>query len=447
MGLCKYCQKEAGFLKNKHPECEHAFNTGLSEIKKLPAKYKEQGLPFDGIISEAGSIGSKHYINSDKSKLALTESVKELIDTLFCEEIISSGNEQLLRSINSLFPDIDFSELRLRIAKESMIRELLEGNIPSRVRLEGEIPFNLMKDEKVVYIFKNTFSLRATEIIDYSFINSIKIIGKGFYLGKSKFTFYINEDIKMSKYGDLWVTDKNLYFYDGNTRGTKERYSYNDIYFIAPYSNGFIVSNNSNYKTAFITTKDVGWFVYNLSNNLILLKKNEFEADTKKILNKIKNIVVNTKIKSIGEELNMDGWEISAHRAPSDIHAKVQGCIFTNKEYEKLQKGECAVDVDGIKHQITEPIGEGECKHIAYPCLIGISEPSLSKKELSELLLENETGIEVRGRHFTLYQAKVEAVKLKEQIKTETDKTIKADLRSLRKELKEILETKAIRVK
>jgi hypothetical protein len=143
----------------------------------------------------------------------------------------------------------------------------------------------------------------------------------------------------------------------------------------------------------------------------------------------------------------MEGWEISAHRAPSDIHAKVQGCIFTNKEFEKLQKGESAVDVDGIKHQITEPIGEGECKHIAYPCLIGISASAHSKIELAELLQENETGIELRGKHFTLYQAKVEAMKLKEQIKKETDKTRKATLRSLRKELKEILEIKAIRVK
>jgi len=143
----------------------------------------------------------------------------------------------------------------------------------------------------------------------------------------------------------------------------------------------------------------------------------------------------------------MEGWEISAHRAPSDIHAKVQGCVFTNEEFEKLQEGKPAKDIDGVQHQIVEPIGEGECKHMAMPFSIGISEPSQSKKELADLLAENETGIEIRGKHLTLYQAKVEAVKLKEQIKLENDKVKKADLRGLLKELKEILEAKAIRVK
>jgi len=144
---------------------------------------------------------------------------------------------------------------------------------------------------------------------------------------------------------------------------------------------------------------------------------------------------------------NMEGWEISAHRAPSDIHAKVQGHIFINKEFKKLQEGKPAVDVDGVKHQITEPIGKGECKHMAFPILIGISEPSHTKKELAELLQENERGVEIRGKHFTLYQAKVEVKKLKEQLKLENDKVKKTELRNLLKELKEILETKAIRVK
>ena len=142
-----------------------------------------------------------------------------------------------------------------------------------------------------------------------------------------------------------------------------------------------------------------------------------------------------------------EGVEISAHRAPSDIHAKVQGCIFTNSEFEKLQEGKLATDIEGVKHQISEPIEEGECKHIAMPFLIGVSEPTHSKKALKELFDENEKGIELQGKHFTLYQAKIEAQKLKEQIKDETDKNKKADLRSLHKELKAILETKAIRVK
>ena len=169
----------------------------------------------------------------------------------------------------------------------------------------------------------------------------------------------------------------------------------------------------------------------------------QFKHDADMIVNG-DTLPVSKSGKKIDEK---SGWEISAHRAPSETHAKVQGCIFTDKEFDKLQEGKEAVDVEGVKCQISEPIGEGECKHFYFPVLIGISEPSHSKKELKELLEENERGIELQGEHFTLYQAKIEAERLKEQIQNETDKAKKSDLRNLRKELKEILETKAIRVK
>jgi len=143
----------------------------------------------------------------------------------------------------------------------------------------------------------------------------------------------------------------------------------------------------------------------------------------------------------------MEGFEISAHRAPSETHAKVQGCMFTKKEFEKLQEGKLAVDIEGVKHCISKPIGEGDCKHLFFPILINISQPAHSKDYLNELLEENEKGIELRGKHFTLYQAKMEAQKLKEHISNEMDKVKKADLRSVHNELKAILKTKAIRVK
>jgi len=37
------------------------------------------------------------------------------------------------------------------------------------------------------------------------------------------------------------------------------------------------------------------------------------------------------------------------------------------------------------------------------PFFVGISEPSHSKKELADLLQENEKGIEIRSKHLTLY--------------------------------------------
>jgi hypothetical protein len=118
----------------------------------------------------------------------------------------------------------------------------------------------------------------------------------------------------------------------------------------------------------------------------------------------------------LAEDLNSDSVEISAHIAPAVDHAEIQGQVFLNEEFEKLQNGELATDIDGGKHQTDRAIGQFNCKHVWFPFFLGISERAYDPERLDDILERNEDGVEFHGKHYSLY----EATQLQRSIETET---------------------------
>jgi hypothetical protein len=116
------------------------------------------------------------------------------------------------------------------------------------------------------------------------------------------------------------------------------------------------------------------------------------------------NIVQNIQNK-VGQEIGADGWEVSAHEHSAEDHIDLQGHTFTNEEFEKLQNGEDAEDIEGNTYQTDRPIGMWNCRHLAFPVIIGVSEPAFSDEQLEALQERNEDGVEFQGEHFTLYEA------------------------------------------
>ena len=81
-----------------------------------------------------------------------------------------------------------------------------------------------------------------------------------------------------------------------------------------------------------------------------------------------------------GEEFGADGVELSAHSPCAPDHLPYQGKQYSLQEYEELQAS------------LRRPIGEWNCRHFAYPVLLGISRPANSKAELAEMAQASERG-------------------------------------------------------
>ena len=95
---------------------------------------------------------------------------------------------------------------------------------------------------------------------------------------------------------------------------------------------------------------------------------------------------------AIGSAFGADGVEISAHPMCAEDHLPYQGRQFTNAEFAELQDS------------LPRPIGMWNCRHIAYPILLGISPPAHSAQELEEYRSGSTKQIEIDGAAHSRYE-------------------------------------------
>lgn len=95
---------------------------------------------------------------------------------------------------------------------------------------------------------------------------------------------------------------------------------------------------------------------------------------------------------AIGSAFGADGVEISAHPMCAEDHLKYQGKQYSNAEFAKLQDS------------LPRPIGMWNCRHIAYPILLGISPPAHSAQELEEYRRGSTEQIEIDGVTHSRYE-------------------------------------------
>ncbi len=136
----------------------------------------------------------------------------------------------------------------------------------------------------------------------------------------------------------------------------------------------------------------------------------------------------NEQQKIIGEEIDADGIEISAHENPAIDHEQVQGRQFSIEEYDKLNNGLEAKDYTGkiftLDHDGKNgyrPISEMNCYHYIFSIVLGVSEPEYNEEELKTIIDKNNEGFEYEGKHYTNYEGTQLQRNLELQIRKQKD--------------------------
>ncbi len=115
-------------------------------------------------------------------------------------------------------------------------------------------------------------------------------------------------------------------------------------------------------------------------------------------------------LEQAGDEFGADGVEISAHALCAPDHIDIQGMQYTKKEYEDLQA------------RLVRKIGTLNCHHFATPIIVGVSEPTHSKKELASLRQRSQEKVEYNGNKYTRYEASQEQRKRETAIRYAKDR-------------------------
>jgi len=108
----------------------------------------------------------------------------------------------------------------------------------------------------------------------------------------------------------------------------------------------------------------------------------------------------------IGQQIDADGVELSAHINSAPDHEPFQGHVFTIEEYNKLQSNADFTDVeDNHFTGVDRIIGEWNCRHYPIYVVLANHKPRYSVKTLEKYRQRNAEGVFLPdGRHLTLYE-------------------------------------------
>lgn len=108
-------------------------------------------------------------------------------------------------------------------------------------------------------------------------------------------------------------------------------------------------------------------------------------------------------------EFGADGWEISAHVGARPSHAVYQGRQYPQSQYETI---------------VLPLINDYNCRHSAYPIILGVSKPAYTEAELAAL---DPPPFSYEGKQYTAYEAQQQMRKMERTMRKQKDRCIAAD--------------------
>lgn len=273
MGNCKFCGKPAGFLHSEHTECEQLHENSKREIVAEISQALSPSGSLDALQSRLTEIAQDGYISENERQTLLVQGWTSAADSFLEDGVFDESEEKRLIDFQTRFSlsesDLDASGGITKITKAGVIRDVLNGVIPRRMKVEGNLPINLQKDEEVVWVFPSCEYLEDTtrrEYVGHSQGMSFRIM-KGVYYRVGGFkggpvdrTERVHIDTGM-----VVITNKHIFF-AGPVKALRVPYA--KIVSFQPFSDGIgIIRDASTAKPQIFVTGD-GWFTYNLVTNL-----------------------------------------------------------------------------------------------------------------------------------------------------------------------------------
>jgi hypothetical protein len=273
MGNCKFCGKPAGFLHSEHTECEQLHENSKAQIVAEISQALSPTGSADALQSHLTEIAQDGYISENERRTLLIRGWASAADRFLEDGVFDESEEKRLIDFQTRFSlsesDLDANGAFTKITKAGVIRDVLNGVIPRRTNVEGNLPINLQKDEEVVWVFPGCEYLEDTtrrEYVGHSQGMSFRIM-KGVYYRVGGFKgrpIDRTERVHIDT-GIVVLTNEHIFF-AGPVKALRVPYA--KIVSFQPFSDGIgIIRDASSAKPQIFVTGD-GWFTYNLVTNL-----------------------------------------------------------------------------------------------------------------------------------------------------------------------------------
>jgi hypothetical protein len=154
---CILCGKPAGLLHHQHHECVEKHESGKREITNLilDARSSPASVASTGI--RVGQVAQQSFISEsemrDLSLAAWSAAVDNALDRGVVSEQVEKRLVELKEDLSLSSGDLLRTDAWDRLAKSTVLRDLMAGVIPQRIQVDGNLPFNFQKGERVVWAF------------------------------------------------------------------------------------------------------------------------------------------------------------------------------------------------------------------------------------------------------------------------------------------------------
>jgi len=287
MGECIYCKKPAGFLRSRHVQCEKQYQKRQVEIAAGRTKIMievQNALSTSSALDDLNKcvtdIQNSLGLAPEDMRSMLVKGWENTVDLFLDDGVLDRSEENRLVAFKEYFQlsqsELDQHGSLTKTAKAAVLRDLLNGIFPARITVDGSLPVNFQKGEKIAWAFKGAQYLEdktRRQFVGGTQGVSVRVM-KGVYYRVGGFKAH-PVDITERTYVDSgWVilTNKNVYF-----AGTQKsiRLPYSKIISFEPFSDGFgVIRDAATAKPQVFVTGD-GWFSYNLLVNLAKLGNND----------------------------------------------------------------------------------------------------------------------------------------------------------------------------
>ena len=283
MGKCIYCGRSAGLFSSKHAECVKKEQKRLADVQVRKANLVQCVLEV--IQNPAVATRLKELVDEEVNGMKLTqEEVKaaivdgweQSVDTSLEDGVIDQEEERrlvaLMRGFKFTEEELDKSGAHTRMVKAAVIRDVLSGVVPLRFNLDGPLPINLQKGEKVVWVFggceywedktKRTYQGGSSGL-------SFRVMNGVYYrLGAFRGSPVESTERVLVDKGVIYITNKHIYF-AGPAKSLRVPYS--KIVAFQPFEDGIGITRDAQTAKPQIFKTGDGWFSYNLVTNLAAL--------------------------------------------------------------------------------------------------------------------------------------------------------------------------------
>lgn len=273
MGNCRFCAKPAGFLRSVHRECQEKHNAGRAEILSLVREAVKKRGALAGLKAKTAGIAAESWLDANSTRALLVEGYAKAVDDVLEDGLLSESEEHNLVALEE---DLGLTQAELdqkgaytKVVQAHVLRELTEGKLPDKFSVVGNLPFNMQRGERLVWLFQGVrYYEQRTRRHTEGRTSGVSIrIARGVYYRTGGFKGYpVETTVNEHKAtGVLALTTKHIYFASPEK---SFRIPYAKIVAFTPYSDGIGLQRDAQTAKPQTFVLGDGWFVYNLAMNL-----------------------------------------------------------------------------------------------------------------------------------------------------------------------------------